>query len=191
MSDQTRIPLAGGEIVTPMAYSDEQAIRAALDDGERLVWYGRPRSNWDLSSGSISMGMFGLTIVAGILSMMTMIAIGGNNNWDRGQAVPPFAWHNLAIATALGLAMLPWGGRRLALPFRQWGRAGRTHYLLSNRRAIICEIDARGCRIVRDFPPGVLRGMRVERRPTPGEVRLPGGPHGRLQSPHPRLGVGP
>ena len=95
-----------------------------LAAGETWSGTGRPRSVRRLVLRSVPKALFGLAFVGFTLFWMVVVVRGGHNNWDKGRAVPPFARHNVVIATLAGLGMIPPGFYMLFWPMRTWRRLG-------------------------------------------------------------------
>ena len=149
-----------------MAPAEERAAWATeLSPGENLNWTGRPGSVRRLVVHSVPQTLVGLAFVAFTLVWMVMVVQGGHNNWDRGQFVPPFAPHNLLIATLAGLWMIPPGIFVLIGPLRTWRRLKTTCYALTDRRAIVGERRLFGRLHCRSYAPAALRLMRLEEKP--------------------------
>lgn len=131
--------------------------------GESVLWTGRPVPA-SLVRRSIPKALIGLLFVAFTLIWMAAVVRGGHNNWDRGQAVIPFATHNVLIATCAGLWLLPPGLYLLTWPLRTWRKARRTVYALTDRRAVVSEPGLLGGHGVHSYPPESLTLMRCDER---------------------------
>jgi hypothetical protein len=135
-----------------------------LEPGESIVWTGRPDPA-ALARKSVPTFFQGLFLIAFALFWMHMVVQGGNNNWDRGRVVVPYAMHNVVIAVCAGLWFLPFGVLMLTSPLRARWRAGRTSYILTDRRAVIIEPRVRRNHSVRNFSRESLALTRCEARP--------------------------
>jgi hypothetical protein len=145
--------------------SPETLVKAALDDGESLVWVGGSASRIGFALKEWSNDFLGLVLFFFTLGWSIGVAYGGRNNWDRGQPVPPFAWHNVLIASANAAVMLPIGLAMLSTPFQAWCRAAGICYALTDRRAIDCRCDHRGCLILDQLLPRSLEDIERKLKP--------------------------
>ena len=109
--------------------------------------------------------MLGFAFVVFTVVWMVVVISGGHNNWDKGQAVGPFATHNVLIAAFAGVWMIPPGLYLLFWPLRTWRRLKRTSYALTDRNALIIAPDLLGRKTTKSFTAENLRLMRVEERP--------------------------
>lgn len=133
-----------------------------LSAHEKVIWSGRPRVLKRLVLQSVPKAFCGLGFMAFTLLWMVMVIRGGHNNWDKGQVVPPFARHNVLIATFAGLWLIPPGLYLLTWPLRSWRRLKNTCYALTDRRAIIVEPGYLRRTKTREYTARSLRLMRVE-----------------------------
>ena len=145
--------------------SSEALVSTALDPDEELVWVGRPASRIGIALKEWKMGLFGLFFFIFSLMWSIGVVVGGRNNWDRGKPAPPFARHNVAIALAYAASFLPIGIVMLSAPFRAWRRAAGICYALTDRRAIVCQVDHRGCLILDHLLPPTLGDIELNLRP--------------------------
>jgi hypothetical protein len=146
-------------------YADGLAlVLLELEPREQVVWAGRPASVGPVVLQSVPKAIMGLVFMIFLVFWMVMVIRGGNNGWEKGRAVPPFAPHNVLIATIAGLWMMPFCVYLLLGPVRVWRRLNRTCYFLTDRRAFIVAPDFLGRRKTRSFPANALRLMRVEER---------------------------
>jgi len=100
------------------------AERVQLDPGERLIWSGQPEPRaYAWKKGWLSF-LFGIPFFAFAVFWTTMASSFG------GEGVAGFFWLWGIPFLLVGLAML-------LSPFWYYARAGRTSYVLTNRRAVI------------------------------------------------------
>jgi hypothetical protein len=135
-----------------------------LEPREQVVWAGRPSSVGPVVVQSVPKAIMGLVFMIFLVFWMVIVIRGGNNGWEKGRAVPPFAPHNVLIATIAGLWMMPFCVYLLLGPARVWRRLNRTCYCLTDRRAFIVAPDFLGRRKARSFTADALRLMRAEER---------------------------
>jgi len=138
-------------------------VSSRITSGESVLWAGRPGPGI-LVLRSLPKALAGLGFVAFTLVWMTGVIRGGNNNWDRGRPVPPFAPHNVLIATCAGLWLLPFGLYMLTGPLRAWRKGGGTAYALTDRREVVIEPGLLGGFTNRSYTPGDLALMRCDER---------------------------
>jgi hypothetical protein len=134
-----------------------------LEPGETVIWTCQPLPA-RLLRQSVPKGLFGLFFVSFALLWMCAVVAGWNNNWDRGQAVAPFATHNVVIAAGAGLWFLPLGIYMLSWPMRAWRQARTTVYALTDRRALIVKPALFGAFRVLSFPPEGLALIQFQER---------------------------
>jgi hypothetical protein len=132
-----------------------------LASGEKLIWSGRPVRLGLLVRQSLQPGLFGLAFVAFTLLWCFGVAKSGLSPSDR-TGIEPYAAHNVAIALAGALVLLPAGFALLGAPFRAWWTGRRTWYLLTDRRAIIAEPCRSGGWKTVEYPPEAVALMRSE-----------------------------
>lgn len=137
-------------------------FRLELAPHETLIWSGRPHSVKRLVLQTTPKAITGLGLIALTLIWVVMVVRGGNNNWDKGQAVAPFAEHNIAIAAIAGLWMISPSLFLLFWPLRTWRRLERTCYALTDRRAVVIAPGFAGRHKTKSFTGDELRLMRVE-----------------------------
>jgi hypothetical protein len=135
-----------------------------LEPREQVVWAGRPASVGPVVLQSVPKAIMGLVSVIFLVFWMVMVIRGGNNGWEKGRAVPPFAPHNVLIATIAGLWIMPICVYLLLEPARVRRRLNRTCYFLTDRRAFIVAPDFLGRSKAKSFPADALRLMRAEER---------------------------
>jgi hypothetical protein len=111
---------------------------------------------------AVPKAFFGFAIIAFVVFWMVMVVRGGHNGWEKGQAVPPFAPHNILIAAVAGMGIIPPGLYILLWPLRDWQRLRKSSYFVTDRRAIIVEPGVLGRDKTRGYRPDALRLMRVE-----------------------------
>jgi hypothetical protein len=133
-----------------------------LSPQELLIWSGRPQAVNRLVLQSTPKAIMGLAFIVLTLVWMVLVVSGGNNNWDKGQAVAPFAKHNIIIAALADLWMIPPSLYLLFWPLRTWRRLRRTHYALTDRRALVIAPGFAGRTNTKSFTADELRLMRVE-----------------------------
>jgi hypothetical protein len=138
------------------------ALSLELGANEKLIWFGQPRSVNRLVARSVPKALAGLGIICVVAIWMAAVIHGGHNNWDRGRVVAPFATHNVLIAAVAGLWMIPPGLYLLTWPVRAWLRLKKTHYALTDRRALVIEPRVLGRTKIRGYTASSLRLMRVE-----------------------------
>jgi hypothetical protein len=126
-----------------------------------VLWIGRPSPaaifRRSLSGASVGLLALGFALVRAAAAVIR----GGNNNWDRGKAVPPFAAHNVMIAVGavlwFGLCTVP----MLTRPWRARRAAWFTTYVLTDHRALIVEPGHAKAPKVSAFPPDKLGEIRL------------------------------
>ena len=139
----------------PLRPRQQAVLDATLEDGEQVVWTGRPHA-WAMASraGALPTALFGLIwtgIVAGALVGPGLVT---------GRAFSPA--FGPIIAVVLGL-LFGWPGLAfLTSPVWAWVIARRTAYALTDRRPIVLEGRLLGP--PRPKPYGLGR-LRVEERP--------------------------
>lgn len=138
-------------------------LLSTLMPGESILWTGRPEPG-SIARRSLPKALAGLGFVAFTLVWMTGVVRGGNNNWYRGRAVPPFAPHNVLIATCAGLWFLPFGLYVVTRPLRAWWKAGGTAYALTERRAVVVEPGLLGSFTKRSYTIADLALTRCDER---------------------------
>jgi hypothetical protein len=78
-----------------------------LSLGEPVRWMNRPRAVSRLVWQAAPKAFLGLAIVTFVVFWMIVVIRGAHNGWEKGKNVPPFAPHNVLIATVVGLCMIP------------------------------------------------------------------------------------
>ncbi len=134
-----------------------------LEPGESILWTGLPDPAV-LSRKYLPRSLAGLGFTAFTVIWICMVIHGGHNNWDRGRAVAPFATHNVMIAACTGIWFLPAGLFMLTAPLRARCKAGRTRYMLTDRRAVIIEPRLLRNHEVQNFSRESLTLARCEER---------------------------
>jgi hypothetical protein len=161
--------VASGEDRMSVERNDEFAdglalVALELEPREQVIWSGRPESVRPVVLRNALKAIIGAASLVFLVFCMILVVRGGHNRWDRGQAVPPFAPHNVLRATIAGVWITPFCLYLLLWPLRTWRRLNRTCYALTDRRALIVEPDIFGRGKARSFTPDALRLMRVEER---------------------------
>ncbi len=113
-----------------------------LDEGEKILWQGRPDTRIHVKPSNIFVVLFGLGFAGFALFWMVMAAAAGGGFWVFGLL-------HFAVGLALALAPIFWG------PYKR----RRTWYTLTNRRAFIAT----------DLP---LRGKQLKSYPITEETVL-------------------
>ena len=144
--------------------SSNAIVKSALDPEETAVWVGRPSSRLGLAMKEWNLGLVGVALLVFTLTWSIGVAIGGSNNWDHGKPVPRFASHNVLIATLFGLWFLPPTLILLSSPFRAWIRSPGIFYVLTNRRAVVCQVDHHGCSVVGELWPEEVDLLVIKER---------------------------
>jgi hypothetical protein len=137
-------------------------VSLELEPRERVIWSGRPSSVWRVVMQSMPKAMIGFISIIFLALWIVMVIHGGHNNWDRGQVVPPFARHNVLIATVAGLWIAPSFLYLSLSPIRAWRKLMRSFYVLTDRRALIVAPNFWGRTRVQSFTADALRLMRLE-----------------------------
>jgi hypothetical protein len=91
-----------------------------LDDGEKILWQGRPDGGFYFKPGNIATFVFGLFFAGFALFWMVMAASAGGGFWMFGLI-------HFAVGIGLSFGAIFWGTLR----------RNRTWYTLSDRRAFI------------------------------------------------------
>jgi hypothetical protein len=113
-------------------------VDAELAKGERIVWIGRPIA-WRFALPSVPILLFGIPFTA-----FALFWIGAARGFP-GAGVPVFALFGIPFVV-VGLCML-------LSPFWMLYRAGRTAYVVTDRRALVIEHGPFGRVMVRSFEP--------------------------------------
>lgn len=110
-----------------------------LQPGEHVMWSGRPYAIGRVCRMALPKAIFGLIFGALVTSWIIMALRGGHNRWDKGRDVSAFESHNVVIALVAGFALFPPAVFALSSPLRIYRRISKTHYALTDRRALIIE----------------------------------------------------
>ncbi len=132
---------------------------------ERLIWTGRCGSVGRYVWQAAPKAAIGLALIALVLIWSAAVIHGGNNNWDRGRVVAPFALHNVLIAAVAILWLLPPFLFLLLMPVRVYRGLAKSSYIVTDRRAVIVEPSLPGRMKTRSFYPDALHLMQVKRYP--------------------------
>jgi len=138
------------------------AIKPELLPGETVVWSGRPISRQRVAMKSLPQGLSGIVFVAGATAWMVGVSLQGLGKAHLVRVVRPFERQNVALAAFAGLLMLPPGFVMLLAPYWAWRKAGRLHYLLTDRRAIVLELGTADGIVIHSFPAEKLPSIAVE-----------------------------
>ena len=142
-----------------------EMISLKLAPNERLIWTGRCGSVGRYVWQALPKAVIGLALIAVVLVWSAAVIHGGNNNWDHGQVVAPFAPHNVLIAMVANLWLMPPFLFLLLMPVRVWRGLTKSSYMVTDRRALIVEPPFFGHAKTRSFYPDALRSIQVKEYP--------------------------
>ena len=135
-------------------------IPVRLSADEALVWTGRPRLR-RFARPSLVVLLLGLGITGLGVGWIPVSLRGLRKLWeDIG------LWASLVGCLPFcGVPFLLVGVGILCLPFLRWRAGGRTYYLLTSRRAVVCEPGWNRSMTVYSYPPDALHQMKCVEYP--------------------------
>lgn len=131
-----------------------------LDAGETLVWSGQPRSAQRVRLSLFGF-LLGLTVTGLAVGWITVTWMG--LDWFLENV--RFLGILFSFLPCCGVPFLLMGIWILLSPLRQWRAARRTCYLLTTKRAVICEPGWGKLMLVKNYQRHMLRNLRTVEYP--------------------------
>ncbi len=143
----------------------ETLIQSELAAGESVAWSGSPSPS-RMAKKALPMLLFGVPWTAFSIVWVGMAVKGV---WSRGLMLHPGAW----LFPLFGLPFVAVGLWMLSAPFWARRKAPLTVYVITDRRAIICETRLFRGVMVQSFQPAQLGGLkRVQQADGSGDLIL-------------------